>query len=160
MSLSDLLTTFSLGLAGYILWRWLTGLRPAAPKTVKHSERPKLRKLRSAVQKRSTGVNPRSSHQEEESAPVERSVERSTAVQIAPPAGTDGHQLVIAGEEYISLQDFHRTAKALQLKAAGKTKQQAIEEAFNCRKGAGETWQRAVRLFDLAAGQSPAAPTK
>jgi hypothetical protein len=46
--------------------------------------------------------------------------------------------------------EIRRLGHALRLYAVERSKQRAIETAFRCSKGAGQTWRRASRLFDLA----------
>lgn len=46
--------------------------------------------------------------------------------------------------------ELRRLARAVTLRAAGRSKQESIEEAFEVRKGGSPRWQRAYALFEAA----------
>lgn len=54
----------------------------------------------------------------------------------------------------VNVQELRMLAKAVTLKTRGSTKQEAIETAFGCKKGAGDNWRRASFLFDEAQKES------
>lgn len=53
-----------------------------------------------------------------------------------------------------SVHELQALAKALTLHTTGSSKQAALEQAFSCKKGGGEAWARASRLFDQAVRKS------
>lgn len=125
---------------------------PAAPRAVKALPRRGLRGRRqlaggapggqrSAGSASVNGANPRSAQQTAENASVQRSAFSVPGSAAQPPALVQ-----------VSTEELTQLAKALELKAAGATKQAALEQAFSCSKGGGKTWRRAVALYDLAAG--------
>jgi hypothetical protein len=49
-----------------------------------------------------------------------------------------------------TLDELRKLARAIEHNARGANKQQAIEDAFGCKKGGSTSWRRASALFDLA----------
>lgn len=49
-----------------------------------------------------------------------------------------------------TLDELRRLARAIEHNARGANKQQALEEAFQVKKGGSAGWRRASQLFDLA----------
>ncbi len=47
-----------------------------------------------------------------------------------------------------------RVVQAVQAYQGGMTKEQAITDAFGCRKGSSKAYQRASLLFDMATGKA------
>jgi hypothetical protein len=121
---------------GAVLWRfaetiWSQVFRPSRRRVVKQ-----LPVLTFKKRERSSNVqNPvqvRSAHQDAEPTSVQRSKD-----------------IVLTEEEFTLI------ARVFLAKGAGKTKQEAIETTWLCKKGAGDKWQKASRLYDLALGNEP-----
>lgn len=91
------------------------------------------------VQESLNAVNGRSPHSDARSSGSERSA-------FSPQAAENDASEVLN----VNADELRRLTKALALRAQGKSKQEAIETAFECKKGAGEAWRRASTLFDAA----------
>lgn len=98
-----------------------------------------LESLLGGVQDGVNALNARSPHSDARSSTSERSA-------FSPERGrNDTSEALNANAD-----ELRKLGKAIALRAQGKTKQEAIEAAFDCKKGAGETWRRASALFDAA----------
>lgn len=139
----------SLGIIGavvyFVFWQdWvrpiLFGPAPKQRQRVKHFPPPRRVQQRSARSARSNVLNARSEQQDAETAPAERSPERSKT-----PAGIDDDMPLILTEKELT-----QLALAFEQLGRGDTEQQALELAFNCHKGGSKAWRRAKALYDRA----------
>lgn len=138
MSLDSILTLVTLAIVVYFVAEdWIKALFVGGPPA-----RPTAPAAPQRVQPRRTRLHqfkPRSAQQNAKTAPV--NVQPVANVQNDQPAD---QRLTITPDELKML------ARAVELRAAGATKQAALEAAFNVKKGGSAGWQRANELYNAA----------
>ncbi len=160
-----LLFVMGLGVAGgmiFLLWlnhKWVTRHDPKSETPNREETRaPQVRRRPSVVSRPLTPATPHladvllarllGTERTNATAPVqERSAEQDARSSVQQRSAFSGVQGEILPDSRAELQAL---VIAIRHKDTGKTKQEAIERAFNIRKGGSPAWKRASELFDAA----------